>query len=369
MHKSYPSTRVRPSPFYEITLSEGVTGFSAYNHMFMPTGYGDPEGEYWRLIRSVSMWDVAVERQVQLKGPDAAVLAQILSSRDLSNCKIGQGKYVAICNHDGILINDPILLKLEPQLFWLFIADSNIWFWARAIAAERKLKVEISEPDVSPLAIQGPKAEDVTAALFGDWVRGLKYFWFKETYLEDIPLVLARSGWSKQGGFELYLRDSGKAQKLWQRVKEAGQPWGIGPGSPNPAERIESGLLSYGGDTDENTNPFEVRLGKYVNLDLPDEVIGMKALKKIHQQGPKRHQLGMVLELPQAPPPQYRWKAIYKNGNKVGDMTASIWSWRLEKAIAYALISRDCQAGDRVEVEVESAAGLIGATLCELPFL
>ena len=171
-----PSARLRPSPFYDSTLKEGVREFTTYNNMLMPTGYGDPEGEYWRLINGVSQWDVAVERQVQLKGPDAGKLAQILAPRDLRNCKTGQGKYVPICNHDGILLNDPILLKVDEQCYWLSIADSNIWFWAKAVASERRLDVEVSEPDVSPMAIQGPKSDEVVASVFGDWVRELKYF-------------------------------------------------------------------------------------------------------------------------------------------------------------------------------------------------
>ena len=210
-----PSARLRPSPFYDSTLKEGVREFTTYNNMLMPTGYGDPEGEYWRLINGVSQWDVAVERQVQLKGPDAGKLAQILAPRDLRNCKTGQGKYVPICNHDGILLNDPILLKVDEQCYWLSIADSNIWFWAKAVASERRLDVEVSEPDVSPMAIQGPKSDDVVASVFGDWVRELKYFWFRESTIEDIPVVVARSGWSKQGGYEIYLLDGSQGTRLW----------------------------------------------------------------------------------------------------------------------------------------------------------
>ena len=196
--------------------------------MIMPSHYGRGDEEYWRLINGVSMWDVAVERQVQLIGKDAGRLAQILSPRDLSTCKVGQGKYVPLCNHDGTLINDPILLKIDHDCYWLSIADSNILFWARAIAVERGLDVVVTEPDVSPLALQGPKAEDVVASLFGDWVRDLKYFWFHETQIGDIPLLVARSGWSKQGGFELYLMDGKKGTALWNIVREAGQPWDIG---------------------------------------------------------------------------------------------------------------------------------------------
>lgn len=244
----------------------------------------------------MSQWDVAVERQVQLQGPDAGRLAQILTARNLSKCHIGQGKYAPLCNHAGVLINDPILLKLSDDLYWFSIADSNVWFWARAIAEERGLNVRISEPDVSPMAVQGPHAEAVVAAVFGNWIKELKYFWFKETQIAGIPVVVARSGWSKQGGFEIYLRDGSKGTELWNIVKAAGQPFNIDPGNPSWCERVESGLISYGGDTDSETNPYEVRMGKYIDLELADDVIGVKALRKIKAAGPKRHSLGIIMD-------------------------------------------------------------------------
>ncbi len=362
-----PSARLRPSPYYASTLAEGVSAFTLYNHMLMPTSFGHPEQEYWRLINGVSMWDVACERQVQLRGPDAGRLAQILAPRDLSKMSVGQGKYVPLCNHDGILINDPIVLKLADDLYWLSIADSNIWFWARAIAAERQLRVEVSEPDVSPLAVQGPKAETVIASIFGDWVRTVKYFWFRETNINGIPVLVARSGWSKQGGFEIYLRDGTRGAELWNIVKEAGKPHDIGPGNPNWAERVESGLISYGGDTDGETNPFEVRMGKYVDLHVPDEVVGIKALRRIAQDGPKRQSLGLSLEGQEPIRFGFLWNSIYKDGAKVGDMTTATWSPRLKKNIGFALIARSCQVGDSVDVQGDAAA--TRATLTDLPFI
>ena len=362
-----PSARLRPSPYYEATLAEGVCAFTTYNHMLMPTSYGKPLDEYWRLINGVSQWDVAVERQVQLRGPDAGRLAQILAPRDLSKCKVGQGKYVPLVNHQGVLINDPICLKLADDLYWLSIADSNIWFWASAIAAERGLRVEVSEPDVSPMAIQGPKAEDVVAHLCGDWVRGLKYFWFREFDLGGIPLVVARSGWSKQGGFELYLRDGSQGTKLWNLVKEAGQPWGIGPGNPNWSERVESGLISFGGDTDGQTNPYEVRMGKYVDLHVPDDTVGIQALRRISAEGPKRHSLGIILDAGDPVSPGFSWNPIYKDGVKVGDLTNCIFSIRVQKNLGFALISRDCAVGDRVQAMVGGV--MQSGDLTELPFV
>ncbi len=367
MFTIFPTARLRPSPFYQAALAEGMVAGFVYNRMIMPTSFGNPEAEYWRIINGVSQWDVGIERQVQLKGKDAGKLAQLLSPRDLSKCQIGQGKYIPLCNHRGTIINDPILLKLADDHYWFSIADSDIWLWAGAIAAERGLDVEVSEPDVSPMALQGPKAEDVVAHVLGDWVRGLKYFWFKETAIEGIPVAVQRSGWSKQGGFEIYLRDGSKGTRLWNIFKEAGKPWGIGPGAPATAERTESGLVSVGGDTDEHTNPFEVRLGKYVDLDVPDDVVGIKALRRIKSEGIKRQQLGLVLEGSVPAPLGFSREDIRLKGVSIGKMTNCVWSPRMKANIGYALIDAAVAVG--MTVEIQRASGPVSARLVPLPFL
>ena len=190
--------------------------------------------EYDRLMNGVALWDVSVERQVEIIGPDAATLVQLLSARDLSNIEVGKGKYIPMCDHRGVLINDPVVLKHSDTHFWLSIGDDNILMWARAIAAERGLNVTMCEPDVSPIALQGPKAVNVVADVFGDWIHDLKYFWFKETELNGIPLIVQKSGYSKQGGYEIYLRDGTRAAELWNVMREAGAPYDIGPGNPKP---------------------------------------------------------------------------------------------------------------------------------------
>ncbi|MEM8820381.1 MAG: glycine cleavage T C-terminal barrel domain-containing protein [Pseudomonadota bacterium] len=358
--------RLRRSPFYRSTIAEGAESLLTYNRMLIPRGYGDREAEYWRLVNGVSMWDVAVQRQVQLKGPDAGRLAQVLCTRDLSAQKVNQGKYVALCDHRGTLINDPIALKIDENCYWLSIGNSDIWFWARCVAGERGLDVEVSEPDISPLAVQGPKAEDVAASIFGDWVRGLKYFWFGDAEIEGIPLKIARSGWSKQGGFELYLMDGSNGDRLWQIVKEAGKPFDIGPGYPNPSERTESGLLNFGTDTDDETNPLEVRMEKFVDLDLDDDVIGMAALRRIKAEGVKRHQLGIMLDAEEEDEDQSIWLDIEKDGTAVGKMTHKAWSYRLKRMIGYALVSVEVRPGDEVVV-LRNGARVTGM-LVELPF-
>ncbi len=362
-----PNTRLRVSPFYEATLSEGVTAFSPYNSMLMPVSYGNPSAEYDRLINGVSLWDVGVERQVELNGPDAARLAQVLCARDISTCSVNQGKYVPMCDHRGVLINDPIVLKISDDCYWLSIADNNVMLWARAIAQERNLRVDIHEPDVSPLAVQGPKAEDVLVSMFGEQIRDIKFFWFIDAEIDGIPLKIARSGYSKQGGFELYLMDGSRGTDLWNKVREAGAPWNIGPGNPNPAERIESGLLSYGGDTDDQSNPFEVRLDNYVDIDLDNDVVGIQALRAVKERGPVRHQLGIKIEGHANTPGHHRWYDIYADGESIGSMTNGIWSPRLKQFIGFALVERRYKAGDTVTVNKEGIS--VSGTLCELPFI
>lgn len=362
-----PNTRLRVSPFYEATLREGVTAFSPYNRMLMPVGYGDPDAEYDRLLNGVSLWDVGVERQVEIKGPDAARLVQILCVRDLSNMVVGKGKYVPMCDHRGVLINDPVVLKLAENHYWLSIADNTILLWARSIAAERGLVAEITEPDVSPLAVQGPKADEVVAAVFGDWIRDLKFFEFTDTEIDGIPLKIQRSGYSKQGGFELYLMDGARGSDLWNIVREAGQPWGIGPGNPNPAERIEGGMLSFGGDTDDNSDPFEARLGKYVDLDLDDEVIGIKALRTRHANGIPRRLMGVVLDNQPRQPGHWVWYDVYQDGAKIGAMTNGIWSPRLGTMIGFVIVPSRTTVGERVEVLRHGNRD--PGTISDLPFI
>lgn len=367
MAATAPSARVRPSPFYEKTVEDGVASFTCYNHMLMPTGYGQPEVEYDRLINGVAMWDVSVERQVELRGPDAGALAQALCPRKLDDMPTGMGWYVALCDHHGVLLNDPILLKLAEDRYWLSIADSDVKWWAGAIAGERGLDVEVFEPDVSPLAIQGPKAEDVVAALYGDWIREIRYFEVREANIGDIPTMVARSGWSKQGGFELYLTEGSKGGALWDAVKEAGAPFGIGPGNPNPAERIESGLLSWGTDTDAETNPFEVRMGRFVDLDAPDDCVSIAALRRIKEAGVKRRQVGLKIDGDAPLPPVIRQTPIVAEGAGTSVLTASAWSWRMGANIGIALLDKAVPQGARVEVEI--GGQMRGAEVCKLPFL
>lgn len=363
-----PSARTRTSPYFAATEAEGVRSFTVYNHMMMPTGYGDPMAEYTRLIEGVAMWDVACQRQVEIAGPDAGRLAQALVPRRIADLPVGKGWYAPLCDHRGVLLNDPVLLKLAEDRYWLSIADSDVLWWVRAVASERRLNVEVGEPDVSPMAVQGPKAEDVVAALFDESIRSMGYFRFREVELDGIPLILARSGWSKQGGFELYLRDGRRGTDLWNRVREAGAPFGIGPGCPNPMERVESGLLSWGGDTDDQTNPYEVGLGRFVDLGVPDDTIGIKPLRRLQERGPKRHRLGIVLDIEGKLGYRDGRPAVFKGATEAGMITAATWSPRLGTNIGLALVWTGVGPGDAVRVVLGDGRECEGEATT-LPFL
>ncbi len=330
--------RTRKSPFFDATIQSGAQGFTVYNHMLMPIYYESPEADYWHLMNNVSMWDVAAERQVEITGPDAFKLVQLLTPRNLSKCKIGQCKYVPLVDENGGIINDPVLLRLAENHFWLSLADSDGLLWAKGVALGYGLDVTISEPDVSPLAIQGPKAEDVVADMFGEWIRDIRFFYFKEATLDGIPLIIARSGWSKQGGFELYLRDGKYGAELWNKVAEAGKPYGIAPGTPSGIERVESGLLSYGNDMTLENNPYEVGLGRYCDLDQPVDFIGKEALKAIKAKGVSQKLVGVEIAGERISGNSSYWP-IQKDGVEIGKVTSSAYSLRYEKNLAIAMVA------------------------------
>lgn len=330
--------RVNPTPYHDSTVKAGVKGFTVYNHTLLPTYYESAEADYWYLINNVSMWDVACERQVEITGPDAFKLVTLMTPRNISKCEVGQGKYVPIVDHNGGMINDPILLKLAKDHYWLSIADTDVDLWAKGLALGFGFDVEVRVPDVSPLAIQGPNADKVCADLLGDWIYDLKYFWFREFDLKGIPLVVQRSGWSKQGGLELYLRDGSKGNQLWEMVEEAGKPYGIRPGAPSTIERIEHGLYSQGNDMTIENNPFEVGLGKYCAVDQEADFIGKAALQRIKADGITQKLVGVML-------PDIMLQGVKKwvplttaDGAPAGKITSLAYSPRLKKTIAFAMV-------------------------------
>ncbi len=370
MNRITLSPRIRTTPFHESTVAAGATDISIYNKMVLPLSFGDLKAEYDRLLNGVAIWDVAVERQVQISGPDADVATQYFTARDISSMVEGQGKYVAMCDHDGRILNDPVLMKLSGNRYWFSIADNDMLLWCKGIAAERGWDVKVSEPDVSPLAVQGPLAENLIADLFGDHVRNIKLFRFIETDLDGIPLVLARSGWSKQGGFEMFLQDGARGDDLWERVTTAGERYDIGPGAPNHVERVESGLLSWGGDNTPESNPFEVGMANYVDTDTKVDYIGKAALQQVVAEGgPKRLFVGLNVDasLTEAWPLPER-SPVTADGEQVGTLSAIVHSHRLGRTIGLAQINRAIVESGTI-VEVSTPDGPATAAIQRLPFI
>ena len=360
-------TQIRKSPYFDSTVKWGATGFSVYNHMYIPRDFGDPEQNFWNLIEKAILCDVAVERQVEITGPDAYKFTQLLTPRDLSKLAIGQCKYVLITNNDGGILNDPVLLRLAENHFWLSLADSDVLLWAQGVAVNSGLNVQIKEPDVSPLQLQGPTSGDIMVKLFGEDIKDLKYYWLKEYNLDGIPLIISRTGWSSELGYEIYLRDGSKGNELYEKIMEAGKEYGIKPGHTSSIRRIEGGMLSYHADADINTNPFELGLDRLVSLDSDIDFVGKKALKKIKQDGIKRKQVGLEIDCKPLTGPNTTFWPVEKNNKKIGKITSAVYSPRLKKNIALAMIEIE-QSETGTKLEVITNEGKYNSVVVEKPF-
>ena len=360
-------TQIRKSPYFDSTVKWGATGFSVYNHMYIPRDFGNPEKNFWNLIEKSILCDVAVERQVEITGPDAYKFIQLLTPRDLSNLSIGQCKYVLITNNEGGILNDPVLLRLAENHFWLSLADSDILLWAQGVAINSELNVKITEPDVSPLQLQGPTSGKIMVKLFGESVKNLKYYWLKEYNLDGIPLIVSRTGWSSELGYEIYLRDGSRGNELYEKIMEAGKEHGLQPGHTSSIRRIEGGMLSYHADADINTNPFELGLDRLVNLDSEIDFVGKEALKKIKKDGIKRKQVGLELDYKPLEGPNTTFWTIYKDDKKIGKVTSAVYSPRLKKNIALAMIAIEhSEIGGKFKVDTND--NKINCTVVEKPF-
>ena len=360
-------TQIRKSPYFDSTVKWGATGFSVYNHMYIPRDFGNPEQNFWNLVNQAILCDVAVERQVEIRGKDAAKFIQILTPRDLSKLEVGQCKYVLITNNEGGILNDPVLLRLAENHFWLSLADSDIILWAQGVAVNSGLDVKITEPDVSPLQLQGPNSGKIMEALFGKGIMNLKYYWLKELDLDGIPLVVSRTGWSSELGYELYLRDGSKGNDLWEKIMNAGKEFGLKPGHTSSIRRIEGGMLSYHADADINTNPYELGLDRLVNTDMEAKFIGKEALKIIKDKGIKRKQVGVIIDSEPLDGPNTTFWKLSKNGSKVGKITSAVYSPRLKKNIALAMVSvESSKLGTIFDLQLPSKK--VKATVVEKPF-
>ena len=360
-------TQVRKSPYFDATVRWGAKGFSVYNHMYIPRDFGDPVQNFWNLVNDAILCDVAVERQVEITGPDAAQFVQLLTPRNLSECAVGQCKYVLITDENGGVLNDPVLLRLAENHFWLSLADSDILMWAKGVAVNSGLDVNLGEPDVSPLQLQGPKSGDIAKAIFGERIDGLKYYWLEEFELNGIPLIISRTGWSSELGYEIYLRDGSRGNELWDHIMEIGEPMGLVPGHTSTIRRIEGGMLSYQADMDYTVNPFELGLGRLVDLEMDADFIGKKALKKIKSDGIKRSQVGIEISCTPLKHPNTSYWPIMVGSEEVGYITSAVYSPRLDKNIALAMMDVNHSAIDTA-AETTTPEGNFPIKVVQKPF-
>ena len=361
------SRRIRATPYTPRVEALGVSGYSVVNHTILPKGFQKTvEEDYWHLKKHVQLWDVGCQRQVELRGADAARLAQLMTARDLRNARVGQCLYAPMIDADAKMLNDPIILKLAEDHYWFSIADADMLLWAQGLALGMGLDLAIDEPDVWPLAVQGPKSDDLVARVFGERVRDIGFFRFKVFDFEGQELVVARTGFSRQGGFEMYPEGFSLGTKLWDALWQAGADLEVSPGCPNLIERVEGGLLSYGNEMTRADNPLECGLEQYCQLDGSVEYIGLEALRKIAASGPERLIRGVVFEGDACPACQHPWPLTVGN-RQVGYVTTAIWSPRIEANVALAMLDRGYwQAGTVVTVEV-AEGGQSRAVVCELP--
>jgi glycine cleavage system aminomethyltransferase T len=368
-------TRIHKSPYFYGSRRHGVAMYSVYNHHYHPRHYGDPFEEYWQLLEGVTLWDVGgAERQVEITGPDAFTFTNMLTPRDLTKCDVGQCKYAFITDERGGIINDPVLLRLDENHFWLSLADSDVLLWCKGLAYNLGLNVEIKEPDVGPIQIQGPKSKEVMVDLFGEKILEVPYYYMVHRELDGMELVISRTGYSGELGYEIYLKNASRdGLKLWDRVMQAGEPHGLVPIGPCHIRRIEGGILAHGCDMTIEENPYEVGYGYkwMVEFEQDQDFIGREALKKVAEEGVSRKLVGV--EIGGEKLGAYNdgsmidFFPVHKDGEKIGKVTSACYSPRLDKNIGFAMVPVE-HSEIGTEVQVERPEGVVEAVVADRLF-
>jgi len=360
------SRRLRGTPYSKRIENQGLTTYTVYNHMLLPAGFDGLEKEYFHLKEHVQVWDVAGERQVQIAGKDSTKLVQLITCRNLSKSKVGRCYYAPIIDEQGKMINDPIILKLDENKWWLSLADSDVGLYAKGIASGLNLKVEITEPDVNILAVQGPKSFKLMEKVLGKKITELKFYGFSYFDFKGSKFFIARSGWSKQGGYEIYVENREAGLKLYDELFLAGKEFNVKPGCPNLIERIESGLLSCGNDFDNADNPFECGFDKYIDVQSDINYLGKKALTQVTKEGIKRKLMGVKIDLDKI---EIMEEKPLQNGKSlVGYLRSAVYSPHFKKVVGIAMIKKeywDKKTPFELEINGKKSKGLI----CDLPLV
>jgi len=362
--------RNRRTPYYEATQRYSPKGFTVYNHMYFPIRFDTFEAEFDALLNDVTIWDVAVERCLEISGPDGFRFAQLLTPRNLSRCAVGQAKYVLICDSDGGIVNDPVLTRMDENTFWFALASSDALLFARGLRnAYPDLDVTIREADVAPLQVQGPKSKDLIRDLVGESILDLKYYWWRRAEIRGIPVVITRTGWTSEVGYEIYLLDGSRGSDLWEALMEVGAPYGVRPTGPSDIRRIEGAIFNWGADMTYENNAYEMGLGRLVDLDLADDAsISIAALRRIEAAGVSRRIVGVELDGDPLPAlNNTKWPA-FADGREVGRVTSAIHSPRLGRNIGYCWVPT-ALAGEGTRLTVKSEWGDRVATVVPMPFV
>jgi len=359
----------RRSPFFESTRRAGCTSYDIYNHMYLPAYFDDPETEYWVLNNGVTMWDVGVERTVQVAGPDADKLIDMITCRDLTKCQIKQGKYMLVTGPDGSIVNDPVLLHVAKDVWWMQLADSDAGLYALGVAASSGLDVEVTLPDVHPMQVQGPLSGKTLEKLVGPSIYDIKYYWIEEFEIEDIPVVISRTGWTAIPGFEVNLLDGTRGDDLWNAIARAGEEFDIRPIAPCEARRIEGGIFNWGSDIRLGDTPLHVMGLERLVEEQPQDYIGKAALQELRATGVDRKLVGIELESDELRAEMSEYWDVYADGEKVGHMTDAVWSPGLKKNIGYVWVPIGlAEPGNVLDVEAENGDHLVGHTAA-IPFV
>jgi glycine cleavage system aminomethyltransferase T len=369
-------TRLRKSPYFYASRRHGVARYSVYNHTYHPRHYGDPVGEYWHLLNAVTLWDVGVERQIEISGPDAFRFTNFMVPRDMNKCEVRQAKYVFITAADGGIINDPVLLRLEENRFWLSLADSDVGLWAQGLAYHSGMDVTIREVDVAPVQIQGPRSKELMVDLFGEGILEVPYYYMSEDLeLNGMRVCVSRTGYTSELGYEIYLYDATRdGVKLWETVLEAGAPHDLRVIGPCHIRRIEGGILAFGCDIWYDTNPFEVDMGYtwMVDLDQESDFVGKEALRRIKAEGPSRKLVGVEIEGPNLGSyidnEMIDVFPVFDGGDRIGSVTSACYSPRLERNIGFAMLPIE-RADMGSKYEVETPHGRTWAVTVPKPFI